>query len=208
MKSLIAILVTGLCILTPGLAAEQAAPVFGDGHFSLSVGAGMRSLNEDSADSLYGSNNLAYSLDLAYGLSKNIDIFLHTDYFTVNGETSLTNEATSLGIIPLEVGVRLRLSGRRFVPQVGFGAGYYMITDEMEVEGQTFTFEKNQVGFFAEAGLRVYVTRKLFVFAQGRFIFLNVKPDASSSEDAGGIIYYTERDLGGFYLCGGLGIRF
>lgn len=208
MKSLIGILIIGLSIMAPGLAAEENAPVFGDGHFSLSVGAGMRSLNEDSADSLYGKNNLAYSFDLAYGLSKYMDVFIHTDYFKVDGETSLTNEATSLRIIPLEIGLRLRLSGSRFVPQVGFGAGYYMVTDNMEVEGQTFTFEKNQVGFFIEGGLRVYVTGKLFVFAQGRFIFLKVKPDESSSEDATGVIYYTERDLGGFFLSAGLGIRF
>ncbi|MDY0296200.1 MAG: outer membrane beta-barrel protein [Acidobacteriota bacterium] len=208
MKAILGILIISLTALTPGLAAAETAPVFGDGDFSLAVGAGMRSLTEDIAESLYGKNNLVYSLDLAYALGKSLDIFVHTDYLQVDGETTFTKENTSLSIIPIEAGLRLRLSGRRLEPQIGFGAGYYMIKDEIEIASETFTLEKNQVGFFIEGGLRVYVTRALFVFAQGRMTFLKFKPDQSTDEDDTGIIYYNERDLGGFAILGGLGIRF
>ncbi|HDP95283.1 MAG TPA: hypothetical protein ENN40_07980 [Candidatus Aminicenantes bacterium] len=208
MKPLLGILITTLMTLTPGMAADEAAPGFGDGDFSLALGAGMRSINEDIAESLYGKNNLVYSLDLAYSAADFVDIFIHTDFFKVNGETTFTGESTSLSIVPIEAGMRLRLSGHRLEPNLGFGAGYYMIKDEIDIAGETFTFKKNQVGFFIDGGLRLYVTRTLFVFAQGRFTFLKVKPEDSTDEDETGIIYYPERDLGGFLVSAGLGIRF
>jgi len=208
MKHLLGVLIIGLLALTPGLNATENGTTFGDGDFSLCIGAGMRSINEDIAESLYGKNNLAYSLDLAYGLGNFVDIFVHTDLFKVTGKTTLTEEATSLRIVPVEAGMRVRLSGHRMEPHFGFGAGYYMVTDEIDINAQTFTFKKNQVGFFLEGGLRFYVTRGLFAFAQGRFTFLKISPDEAVSEDGSGIIYYPERDLGGFYICGGLGYRF
>lgn len=208
MKALLGILIITLMTLTPGLAANETATAFGAGNFSLAVGAGMRSINEDIADSLYGKNNLAYSLELAYSVADFVDIFVHTDYLKVNGETTFTGESTSLSIVPIEAGMRLRLSGHRLEPNLGFGAGYYMIKDEIDIAGETFTFKKNQVGFFIDGGLRLYVTHSLFVFAQGRFTFLKVKPETATDEDDTGIIYYPERDLGGFLIATGLGIRF
>lgn len=208
MKALLGILIITLMTLTPNLAATETAPTYGSKNFSLSIGAGMRSINEDIAESLYGKNNLAYSLDLAYGVADFVEIFLHTDLFQVDGETTFTNENTSLSIAPIEAGMRLRLSGHRLEPTLGFGAGYYMIKDEIDIANETYTFKKNQVGFFIDGGLRLYVTRSLFVFAQGRFTFLKVKPETATDEDDTGIIYYPERDLGGFLISAGLGIRF
>ena len=208
MKRMIGIIIISLLILTSGLSAGTETAAVSNGKFALSIGAGMRAISEDMAKNVYGNNNLAYSIDLSYSVSKSLDIFLHTDYMDLKGDTTFTGEAATLSIVPLELGVRVRVAGKRFVPFAGLGAGYYMIKDEIAINSDTYTFEKNQVGFFIEAGIRFYVTRAIFVHAGGKYIFLNVKPDESTSSDATGILYYDERNLGGFMFGAGMGIRF
>lgn len=191
------------------VAAEGEKVSFEPGKFSVTVSAGIRNITEDLYETVFGKNNLAYSLDLGYRVWRGLEIFLHTDYFSANGETTLTQEETTLTLVPIELGARVMLIKGRFIPYVGAGGGYYMIKDKMMIEGSAMEVEDKGFGFFGEAGFKFYFGRRFFVDIKGKYVALKAKADDPVINAAGGgVIYIQDRNLGGLAFMGGLGISF
>ncbi len=178
------------------------------GKFSITVSAGIRSIPEKMYERVFGKNNLAYGLDLSYKLGNSVAVFLHTDYLSVNGETTLTQETVKLTIMPIEAGMRFYLTSGKFIPYIGIGAGYYDVKEEVSIGNATNTFSAKEVGFFAEGGLKFYFTNSIFIDLKGKYLFLNIAPEENIVNDGNGFIYLEERKLNGIALMGGLGISF
>ena len=152
----------------------------------------MRKVSDNLYKDVYSSNGSAFSIDLAYKVANSLQVFLHSDYFTVDGELTLTKEPTTLTILPIEVGLRLLAGKNKFRPYIGLGAGYYKYTEENIIG----TMEENKVGFFGEAGLNFYFVKALFLDLKVKYIMLKV--DGADGEIT----------LGGLGLFGGIGISF
>jgi outer membrane protein W len=168
-------------------------------NFSLSIGAGIRNVKgiEDETGTnlyteVYGKNNIAYSIDLGYQVHKSLQVFLHSDYFSVNGKLTYTEEDTELKIIPIELGVRYFWGKKRIFPYIGAGTGYYMYKEENVIG----TVDEKKFGFFGEGGLKYQFTEMFFIDLKVKYIFLKV----DGAEE--------QVDLGGLALTGGIGISF
>lgn len=178
------------------------------GKFSITVSAGIRSIPEKMYERVFGKNNLVYGLDLSYRIGKTTVIFIHSDYFSVNGSTTTTEEDVKLTITPIEAGMRIFLSRGKFVPYLGAGAGFYNVKEEVTIGNTSNEFSAKEMGFFAEGGLKFYFTNSLYVDIKGKYLILNIVPEENIISDNGGFIYLEERKLNGFSLMGGLGISF
>jgi opacity protein-like surface antigen len=167
--------------------------------FSLSIGAGTRNVkgveNENGINlynEVYGKNNMLYSIDLGYQVSKSLQVFLHYDSFSVDGKLTYTEEDTKLTIKPLELGLRFFMGKRLIFPYIGAGTGYYMYKEENVIG----TMDEKKFSFFSEGGLQFRFTPLLFLDLKVKYIFLKVDgPEA-------------QVDLGGWALIGGIGISF
>ncbi len=202
MKKLIvilAILVIGLTFTNSHLLAQEAeSDPCEVGAFSLSVGAGMRNFSDDRYKSVYDSGGISFNVDLGYKVWKSLEVFLHTDYFSKDGELTFTGEDTTLKITPIELGVRVLIKLNKdcrpkLFPYIGAGGGYYMIKEENFIG----TFDKKEIGFFLEGGLRYYVMGSFFVDVKLKNVFLKVEDDQGNKVDTGGFAYM-----------GGIGISF
>ncbi|NIM13741.1 MAG: outer membrane beta-barrel protein [Candidatus Aminicenantes bacterium] len=164
--------------------------------FSLSVGAGYRNFSEDLFKEVYGNAPMTINVDLGVRVWKSLEIFVHTDYLKVEGETTLTKEDTTLTIFPIELGARYlanvsitKSCRMKLFPYIGAGAGYYSIKEENPIG----TVDENRVGFFAEGGLRFYPMKSFFIDAKLKQVVLK-------SENG--------TNLGGFAYMGSIGVSF
>lgn len=164
--------------------------------FSITVGAGVRSFSEELFKDVYGSAPTVFSLDLALRIMRPLELFLHTDYLSKDGEWTFTQEPVTLKIIPIELGARFLASSKnpckqKLFPYIGAGVGYYMVKEEYG--GIAEETDEKRIGFFAEGGLRFYVINSVFIDAKLKYIA--VKSEA-------------EVNLGGFAYMGGIGFSF
>lgn len=159
--------------------------------FSLSVGAGMRSVADDLYKDVYDGSGITYSIDFGVRLGQALEAFLHTDYFTRDGELTFSAEETTLTIIPIELGARYLIKADKnckLYPYIGAGAGYYMYKEENFIG----TVDDKKFGFFVEGGVRYYLMSSFFIDAKVKNVFLKV-------EDV---------KLGGFAFMGAVGLSF
>lgn len=192
MKKVIFILVffVGICFVHAG-----------EGTFSLTLDAGLRNITgvkdadgKNIYEEVYGKNNLAYGIDFGYNFGKYFQVFLHGEYFSAKGELTFTKEDTTLTIIPLELGFRIKymLGREMFYPYIGLGAGYYLYKEENVIG----TLEEGKVGFFSEVGCNIYFIKYFFLDLKARYVILEIEGDEKTV------------DLGGLALMGGIGISF
>lgn len=159
--------------------------------FSLSVGAGMRNVSDQLYKDVYDGSGISYNVDFGVRLGKSLEAFLHTDYFTKDGELTYSLEKTTLKIIPIELGVRFLFKADKkckFYPYIGAAAGYYMYKEENFIG----TVDEKKFGFSAEGGVRYYLMSSFFIDVKGKNVFLNVD----------GV------KLGGFAFMGAIGLSF
>ena len=180
-------------LMALGLISAEAS------NFSLSIGAGIRNVkgveNENGinlCNEIYGKNNMVYSIDLGYQVTKSLQVFLHYDSFSVNGKLTYTEEDTKMTIKPLELGLRFFIGKKLIFPYIGVGTGYYIYKEENVIG----TLDEKKFSFFGEGGFKVRFTQLLFIDLKFKYIFLKVDgPQA-------------QVDLGGLALIGGMGISF
>ena len=159
--------------------------------FSLSVGAGMRSLSGNLYKDVYDGSGMSYNVDFGVRLGTALEAFIHTDYFSKDGELTFTGEETTLTIIPAELGVRYLFKADKkckIYPYVGAGVGYYMYKEENFIG----TVDEKKLGFFAEGGLRYYLMSSFFVDLKVKNVSLKVE----------------DIQLGGFAFMGAIGLSF
>lgn len=161
-----------------------------DKKFSIEFGAGVRGISAEHFNSIFSGTNLCYSVDIAYKIFKSGEIFIHSDYLAIEGETDYTKEKTTFSIIPAELGYRLLLGSKSFIPFIGIGGGYYSYTDE---HPGLLTVSESKLGFFGEGGIKFYFSKSIFLGLRLKYIMLN-------SEN--------ETNLGGLAYTGSIGFSF
>lgn len=165
--------------------------------FSISAGAGSRTFSDGLFKDVYDGTPITINVDLAYKFYKTVEAFIHTDMLSTDGKLTLTNEDTTLKITPLEAGIRYLLEiqkgkTQKIYPYIGAGVGMYMIKEENIIG----TFDESKFGFFAEGGLRVYITGSIFVDAKLKYVNISIDTTTGVS------------NLGGLAYMGAIGISF
>lgn len=150
--------------------------------FSFTIGAGVRGIAADHFSDIFSDTNICYSIDFAYRIIKSGELFLHSDYLSIEGETDYTKEKTTFSLIPVELGFRFLFGKTKLVPYLGAGIGYYSITDEHPELGK---LTESRVGFLGEGGLKFNFSNSFFVDLKLKYIMLNSENDT----DLGGLTY-------------------
>jgi hypothetical protein len=176
-------------------AAEEPC---GPKSFSITLGVGIRNFSEDLFKEVYEGTPMIYSVDIAMRIMKSLEVFLHTDYLSIDGKTTFTGEVTTLKITPVELGARFLIGSKKpckqkLFPYLGGGVGYYMIKEEFEGGTPLEPVDEKRLGFFAEGGLRFYVIKSVFIDAKLKYIGL---------KSEGGT------QMGGLAYMGGIGFSF
>jgi hypothetical protein len=168
--------VTCLLILLLGIGLAQAisAPVDYN-KFSVTLGAGVRNFSGDT-DDVYNLVNLTFCLDVGFRFSKSLEVFLHADYLSAKGNLTITDEETTITLIPIEAGARYLMGKSSFRPYLGAGAGFYLINEENPIG----TIDESGIGFFIEAGLKYLLGKGIFVDAKLKYVILSIKPEDTS----------------------------
>ena len=166
--------------------------------FSITLGAGVRNFSENQFKEVYDGTPLIYSIDFAMRVVQPLEVFLHSDFLSIDGKTTFTNEDTTLKITPLELGLRYILDQKKsckqkVFPYLGAGVGYYMIKEEFAAGVPIEPVDEKRLGFFGEGGVRFYVVKAVFIDAKLKFISLK-------SEES--------IQLGGLAYMGGIGFSF
>ena len=84
--------------------------------FSLSLGAGIRTISGDEYREIYGGTNITFSADLGFRIWKSVELFLHTDILSLKGETTYTKEETTFKLTPIECGLRFLMGKKKILP--------------------------------------------------------------------------------------------
>lgn len=155
------------------------------GSINLTIGGGIKNMTEPIFKTVYGSNNIAYSVDLSYKTSGIFEIFLHSDYLSAKGELEFDPKDTTLTVIPIEFGLRFVFGKSKFNPYIGLGGGYYMLKEENFIG----TVDDKQFGFFGEGGFRFHFGAKLFLDLKLKYNMLKYSIN-DISRDLGGLSYY------------------
>jgi len=187
------ILLAGIFIFTANAAEEPCTPK----SFSITIGAGVRNFSNDLFKEVYEKTPLVYSVDIAMRITKSLEVFLHTDYLSIDGKTTYTKEDTTLKITPAELGARFLIGSKpckqKFFPYLGAGIGYYMIKEEFPGGTPIEPVDEKKVGFFAEGGLRFYLMKSVFIDAKLKYIGLRAENNTQ---------------MGGLLSLGGIGFSF
>ncbi len=169
----------------------QISGMASQGKFSITVGGGLKNISEDIFKTVYGTNNIAYSIDFAYKIGKSLEVFLHSDLFKAEGKLKFDPKKTTLSITPAEGGLRMLFGKNKFKPYLGLGVGNYKFKEENFIG----TVDDSSIGFFGEGGLRIYFGK---LFLDLKLKYLQLKYSISS----------VDVNLGGLSYFGGIGICF
>lgn len=147
---------------------------------------------------VFGSYLDSDDLGNGYGAGVKLEV-KPTDILSVDGRASwLYFDDFEIQMIPLEVAGRLNLPllGERIVPYVGVGGGYYLFqADDVDLD--------DDGGFFPLMGLEAGL-RRVALFAEARWLFLETDADTTLGELAG----IDEADMDGLGINVGLLFRF
>ncbi len=167
---------TFLLILLLGIGLVQAKPTSANYNmFSVALGAGVRNFSGDT-DDVYNLVNLSFCLDIGFRFTRSFEVFLHTDFLTAKGNLTITDEETTITIIPIEAGGRFLMSNSNFCPYLGAGLGFYLINEENPIG----TIDESNLGFFAEAGLKYFFGKRIFIDVKLKYVMLSIRPENTS----------------------------
>jgi hypothetical protein len=130
---------------------------------------------------IYGSAGICFGGDLEYSLFPEMGLWLGAGYYSKKGLLSYTEEETTLLLLPIHGGVKVRMPGN-ISPYLGIGAVYYIYREENvigEVSG-------GGLGAVAQCGCLFRITGPLFVDFQLAYFFCQVEPE-DFKEHIGGI---------------------
>lgn len=168
--------ITFLLILLLGIGLVQVEATSADyNKFSVTLGAGVRNFTGDT-DDVYDLVNLTFCLDVGFRFTKSIEVFLHTDFLTAKGNLTITDEETTITIIPIEAGGRYLMGKGSFSPYLGAGLGFYLINEENPIG----TIDESGLGFFVEAGLKYFFGTSIYIDAKLKYVMLNIRPEDTS----------------------------
>jgi len=121
----------------------------------------------------YGSGSLSYEGFLSYDLSKRIEIRAAAGYFKDKGETTLTREEITFSMVPLVIGMRVKLVRMgRFDPYLGVGVDFYTFKERARL-GDT---SDSTTGFHLEGGSYVALGQRFYVDINLRYVKADAQP--------------------------------
>ncbi len=202
MKKIITFCLVFLFIIAFSYSSSIKKEDYLDYSFAISISSGMRMVNCELYEDVYGKQNPLYGIEFGFKPSTSMEIFFHTEIFEAKGELTYTKEESTLEIAPLEIGIKLLPSNNSFMPFIGGGVGYYTYSEE-NVMGK---IEESEMGYFGIAGIRINFG-KLFIEGFGKYIYLKVTP-SSDIDTTNAIVKSEEIDLGGISYGVGIGYKF
>ena len=138
---------------------------------------------------IYGSG-FYFSGELGIDTWKRTALFLGLRYFSKKGELSYTKEEATLKIIPIHLGVRLRLSEQKIVPFLGASISLNFFREN--VPSQTVLDTK--LGFLVETGIFIRISKRYFIKFDFNYNHCQIKP------------FHTRINIGG--INAGFGLKY
>jgi len=172
-----------LAILAPGRAWASGLAVGVNGFYFRPTG--------QAFEQVYGSGS-GIGAEAFIRLWKNLDLWIGADYFEKKGELTFTREKTTVRILPLKAGLRLRLPAGRLTFHAGAALGYFFFEEKNPI-GEA---EEAKMGFLGKAGCSVRIVKGLYVDGWFRYTHCSIRP------------FEVEADIGGMSLGLGIGYDF
>jgi len=158
MKSLFA---AGLMV---GLASGAA---FG----SLTLKATRLSPSDADFKSIYGGGT-PFGGELSFGLGKNLEFWIGASSFSKKGKTTYTREETSLSLLPISGGLKVKLlPGKAICPYLAAGAEYVMFKETSPIGDAS----ANGIGWIGKAGVTIRAARFLGFDVHGAYSSCSIK---------------------------------
>lgn len=107
--------------------------------------------NQDFKD-VYGGG-IQYGLELGIDIRERFTMWISGSYFKKKGELTFTKEETILKIIPIEVGIHLKLSKKMVVPYIGAGLSLTNFKETNPIGSASDT----KLGYSGQVGLLVRI---------------------------------------------------
>jgi hypothetical protein len=132
--------------------------------------------------SIYGGG-MTYGGELSFALAKGFEVWVGASIFSKKGKTSYTQEETSLSLIPISGGLKLRIMPGKIVsPYIAVGAEY-VLYKESNVIGDV---SAGGVGFIGKGGLLLQVADFFGIDAHVAYSSCSIK-GADFTFDVGGL---------------------
>ena len=121
----------------------------------------------------YGSGSLIYEGFLSYDLSKHLEIRAAVGYFKDKGEMTLTREEITFSMVPLVLGVRVKLAKMgKLDPYLGVGVDFYSFKERARL-GDT---SDSTTGFHLEGGNYVALGQRFYIDINLRYVKADAQP--------------------------------
>jgi len=123
----------------------------------------------------YGEGNLMFGGSLSYELIRRIELRVEANYFRDKGEMTTTKEEITLTLMPIVIGVRLRLINLSvFSPYLGAGVDYYAFKESLPERFEDVS--ESATGFHAEVGSYLNIIPGFYLDLNVRYASVNAKP--------------------------------
>jgi len=135
---------------------------------------------------------LIYGVELNVGIWEFAEFWIAQKYFNKKVVDKVTAVERKINLIPLEWGLKFRLSKGKVNPYLGFGASYYQYK-EIDLTGE---IKDKSIGYIGLAGIFFKIKGGLLFDIHARYSYCRVL----SGED--------KLNVGGFHIGGGLGFEY
>ena len=123
----------------------------------------------------YGSGNLMFGAYLNYELFQFLEIMAEANYCQDKGEMTLTKEEVKFTLTPLVLAIRGKLPNMKTAtPYLGVGLEYYLYKEDLPDRFEDVS--ESTIGFHAEAGVYLNVSKSFFLDLNFRYIKADAKP--------------------------------
>ena len=146
---------------------------------------------EKAFDDIYGTGR-GINAEGIIRLWKNLDFWVGAGYYTQKGKLTFTKEETTVKILPVKAGLRLRLPVSVLNFYISGGLGHF-IFDEENLIGRV---QETKMGYMGKLGCYVKIVKGLYIDCHFQYSHCSIKP------------LEIEADIGGMSLGLGIGYDF
>ena len=154
------------------------------------------SVNDPAFKDAYGIGNLMIGIFLSADIVRKLELRAEINYFSVNGEMTLSEEKITYTSVPKVVGLRYRVTEMKiFCPYLGAGIDFYSYKEKVperfggEISG-------TKTGTHGEIGTYINLSNKIQFDINFRYSSAKIE------------ILEREREIGGIKVGVGVGYRF
>lgn len=126
---------------------------------------------EQAFKDIYGAG-AAFGAEGFIGLGKRLDLWISGDYFQKEGELTFSKKETTVRIIPLAAGLRLRVPVDRFNFYVSGGLGYFLFKEENIIG----TVKESKLGYLGKAGVYVKMIKGWYLDGHVQYAHCTIQP--------------------------------